>query len=1413
MTLNAFPPIRQPHSRQRSLRTRRFEIEALEARKLLATLTVNTTSDDTTPDGTLSLREAIEVSNGTLPLASLSPSEQSQISGALSTPNTIAFDIGAGGLATIYPLSPLPDLTSSVIIDGTTQPGYSSTPLIEIDGFAAGSSTDGLRIAAANCTVKGLVINDFSDVGLVILGSGGSRIVGNFIGTDPTGLARKPNAYSGVYLYATNNNSIGGTTPSERNLISGNNGNGITILEGSDSNQVSGNYIGTDLNGNYGIANAFDGIYLTNTSNNTIGGEAPGSGNTISGNKLIGVEIYGAASGNLIAGNLVGTDATGSYRIANSSSGVVISYATGNRVGGTTESSRNIISGNSGDGIELYGPGTENNVVQGNYIGTDVTGTQALGNLLDGIAIESASNNLIGGDVQGAGNLISANRYGIELELASGSNIGPSGNRIAGNRIGTDATGNTQIGNFSSGIGLFSSTGNTIGGTTSLSRNLISGNAGNGIKIASNSNGNLIQGNYIGTDDAGTSYLPNDSDGIEITGSKQNTVGGTIPGSRNVISGNLGGGIFLNNNPDGNLIQGNYIGTTESGLDGLVNNGNGIKILFCTNEIIGGTTPGAGNVISFNIENGIYAISSIHVVVRGNLIGTDKTGNEGLANGGSGVSIRFSTQTVVGGGQVNSGNVISSNVKSGIEVLDLSTRTVIQGNKIGTDIDGAYSLGNSLYGIDVRESSGTLIGGPTANPGFSRSLEGNVISGNGLSGISIIGATSTANVIWGNAIGIDGYGSDPLGNGQSGVIISDKANGNLIGGASIWKGNVISGNGSDGISFTGVNTSGNVVQSNYIGTAADGSTAVPNRLRGVFIQDGSFNSIGGATPNTFNVISGNGQDGVHIENASAIGNRVVGNYIGTDVDGVTAVPNGANGISIIAAPSTIIGGSTSDAINVISGNAGNGIFISNLIGAGGRGTQIFGNLIGTDGSSKLPIGNQEDGILIENSQNITVGGLPSSDSNTISSNSVAGIEIRGRNSRYNWVCNNFIGRIEIDDSPALGNLIGVLINGASQNLIGGVLPNAANLISGNANPAGSGVGIEILGAGATGNLVQTNQIGTNLDGTSAIPNNTGVLINNVGGNTIGGSGFNEGNLISGNRQSNGSGVNVFITGPGAIFNRVQGNFIGTDISGEAVLPGTPLGIGVLISDTGGNNIIGGTTVHASNIIAGLQVGIYIFATQSAFNQTPGSVVQGNFIGSDSSGTLPLGNVVGIYINGVPLNTIGGTSAASRNYLLNNQVGIYLLGGTATRNTIQGNSIGLEPDGVTPLGNHIGIFVDQGSNNAIVGNFIAGNLVSKGEGSTGIYLFNNSSSNNINNNFIGTDASGRSNRSLAQGDYGVLLYNASNNPIAKSTGSNRIVGSGIANVREYTSPSALQATVSSRQLSHPSGPLARRRRRV
>ncbi|NIM48127.1 MAG: CSLREA domain-containing protein, partial [Gemmatimonadales bacterium] len=428
-----------------------------EARSQAATFTVNSANDadDGACDAThCSLREAINA-------ASATPG------GGL-----IAFAIPGTGPHTIQPNSALPTPGWTVVVDGYTQPGASPNTnppnmgtnavlMIELDGTNAGFGANGLNINASSSAVRGLVINRFGGAG-IRLGSSGNVVEGNFLGTDVAGAIALGNGV-GVEV-AGPNNTIGGSTPSARNVISG---------------QFRG--------------------------------------------------ISGGAMGTVVQGNLIGTDAAGTSALTlGNTNGIRFDGASNTVIGGTSAAERNVISGN-GFGVVLLGGGVSNNVVQGNYIGTDVTGATAVGNSFDGVLAGDGA--IIGGTADGAGNVISGNGW-------NGLSISGTGALIWGNLIGTDASGTTALGNGSDGIGI-TGTNHSIGGTTTDAGNVISDNA---IGIVVGGTQVRVQGNFIGTDVTGMVALGNGS-GIEVHGS-DNTIGGTT-GARNVISASGADGIQI----------------------------------------------------------------------------------------------------------------------------------------------------------------------------------------------------------------------------------------------------------------------------------------------------------------------------------------------------------------------------------------------------------------------------------------------------------------------------------------------------------------------------------------------------------------------------------------------------------------------------------------------------------------------------------------------------------------------------------------------------------------------------------------------------------------------------------------------------------------------------------------------------
>ncbi|HJU54466.1 MAG TPA: Calx-beta domain-containing protein [Pyrinomonadaceae bacterium] len=474
------------------------------------------------------------------------------ITDANSSPgaDTITFKIPGTGARTIATRVALPEITEALTIDGTTQPGFAGSPLIVLDGTQV-SEGNGLKLLGGNSTIRGLVIQGFRGYGIRVESSN-NVIQGNFVGLDPTGKLPRPNHY-GIYVVNSSNNTIGGTAAAARNVISGNSYGGLSIVN-STNNLIQGNFIGTDAAGAAALPNGIVGLELNvggtpdATSGNLIGGTTPGAGNLISGNST---GIILRAAGNTVQGNLIGTDATGTRKLGNQ----IGTRAEGANtlIGGTVPGARNVISGNTGTGLSIGGPGSK---VQGNFIGTDITGLLALGN--GGVGVGAGDGVLIGGTTPEARNIISANGGFGNISL----DFNYSGNKatIQGNYIGTDLTGNVALDNPSHGI-VMSSAGSVVGGLTPSARNVISGNQV-GIQIGGYYNtditGNVIQGNYIGLNAAGNAPLPNKSSGIVISTGSNNVVGGTQDAAGNVIAFNGGAGVS-GSTGTGNLISHNSI--------------------------------------------------------------------------------------------------------------------------------------------------------------------------------------------------------------------------------------------------------------------------------------------------------------------------------------------------------------------------------------------------------------------------------------------------------------------------------------------------------------------------------------------------------------------------------------------------------------------------------------------------------------------------------------------------------------------------------------------------------------------------------------------------------------------------------------------------------------------------------------
>jgi parallel beta-helix repeat protein len=872
---------------------------------------------------------------------------------AHSGSDDISFNIpGCSGACTIQPSTTLPIISSPVTIDGLSQTGASAgdlwggvahTLLIEIDGSLL-SSGSGLYISAGNSTVRGLVINNFPGNGIYIFTNGGNTIETNYIGTDPIGVGDQGNASSG--------------------------------------------------------------IVLDNVGSNTIGGSDPGSGNLISGNGLHGILIEdSAAASNQIQGNFIGTDVDGVQRIANSQSGILLSDAPWNVIGGSSAGYRNLISGNSGYGVLISGTGAFSNSVQGNRIGTTRDGTVLpydVGNGLDGVRITSGHNNTIGGDTPGEGNLIS-------------------------------------------------------------------GNSGGGVAVSgSEAQSNDVFGNYIGTDQPGTATIANGGNGVSIAnGASYTDIGGGSPEQGNLISGNGTNGVYLSSSGTSfNIVAGNLIGTDVTGAVSLGNGGHGVQIQATAhNNTIGGDTPSERNLISGNALSGVQVtdLSTDYNIIKGNFIGTESTGTSALPNSNDGVAIVTGARwNTVGGTNPGEGNLISGNAWSGVSIYGSNTDSnYVYGNFVGTDVDGTSDLGNTWIGVFIGyEAEDNVVGGSSPS-------HRNVISGNGYEGVQLRGSGTTDNAVMGNYIGLAADGETSLGNTLDGVLIFDGASDNTIGGDAAGEGNVVSANGSCGVSIYGSGTTSNTVSGNFLGTDKDAAAARPNGLHGVFIGfSATGNTVGGTTALERNVISGNAQDGIRIENSGTSNNTVEGNYIGTTASGSSALHNTGFGVVLRdGAQNNLIGGDALAELNVISGNWGGGAAVR---GASTSGNTISSNHIGVDATGTVGLGNSGDGVTIDTgAHNNTIGGTSSGKGNVIGKNPV-GIRIDGVGTNANLVAGNFIGT-DRTGIRHLGQfpLYGVLIlDGASDNTVG-----PGNVIAYNATD-----GVRIYGSGTDGNDVTQNSI-------------------------------------------------------------------------------------------------------------------------------------------------------------------------------------------------------------------------------------------------------------------------------------------------------------------------------------------------
>ena len=683
----------------------------------------------------------------------------------------------------VYPVTPLPPITGPVTIDGTTVPGYVGTPLAAVDGLS--SLLPCLTLQAAGITVKAMEVRNCR-ASIQISAPGGDVIQHVRLDADPLN-----GQQDGIVLVDSSNNQIGGTGAGEGNTVDGNYDRGIVSLGSASGNHIEGNV----------VKHVIDGMWIEGSAN-VVGGTAAGAGNLVGGNSGRGIIITGGkkATGNIVQGNTVGDIQQGSLSLMNQLSGIVVS-APGTLVGGPTPAARNYLGWNGVQmahdeaGIWITSTG---NTIQGNYVGTDVNGTAESGNRQAGIwdvggkntiAGNVSSGNVFGIVVHASADLIKDNFVGVD---ATGANALPNlshgievhgsatvitgnvssasvdgwgmsadgiKNTITGNRIGTNAAGTVAMGNAAGGL---SANGQfLIGGTTPATRNVIAASGGPG--IAASGGAGTIQGNYIGTNAAGDAAFGNSGYGIVLyRGAHSIHIGGAAPGAGNLVAASGKSGILLQDNATtyANLIAGNRVGTNATGSAALGNAEAGIEIQGASKTTVGGTAPGAGNLISGNHSAGLFLWAlATGTQVIGNRIGTNAAGTAAIPNEG-GVGLDNAPGNTIGGSTVAAANLISGNTDTGIWIDAAST---IIGNLIGTQADGSSPLGNGEFGIKISNYSGS----PLAVGGVKKGA-GNVIGWNASGGIGVASGVvpfGFANSFFGNGLlAIDNFVDGPTAN-------------------------------------------------------------------------------------------------------------------------------------------------------------------------------------------------------------------------------------------------------------------------------------------------------------------------------------------------------------------------------------------------------------------------------------------------------------------------------------------------------------------------------------------------------------------------------------------------------------------------------------------------------------------------
>jgi hypothetical protein len=1330
--------------------------------------------------------------------------------------------------------------------------GNNARARVVIDGHLTGGST-GFVLDESHSLLRGLIITGFG-VGVSVpaldLSSNpvvGNLIQGNFIGdyfvypVDPTTRSPLPspngvaftsgqgNTQQGVVLYSSNT-TVGGSNPQENNVICGNGQQGILIQPGASGNQVLGNQIGIAGPSDNGLysqdGNGAEGVLILSSgtlanpqgiiysSSNFVGSST--GGNLISANARAGVRFVGVgANRNLVQGNYIGTGPGGGYVFGsgdpgNLGDGVRIEDGSQNLIGGTTPDLGNTIASNLGAGVYITGLATLNTVAN-NLIGVTAAGSQILGNSSDGVAVYSPQNTI------GPGNVISQNLRGVGIYGPGASPAGTaSGILVEGNFIGTDATGLQGFGNAFEGVRIDHSPSNTIQGDASGSQ-VISGNQVGVAIIGAQSAQNLVEGNLIGSDRTGLRDLGNKAEGVLLSAALNNTIGGSLAPSRNLISANHWGIRFDGAGTTGNSVEGDYIGPDLSGTTRLGNEVDGVIFSNgASQNTVGGAVAGLGNTIAFQIMAGVLVESGTGDSILSNSI---------FSNGRLGIDL-------VAPGSADPPSGVTPNapgVRSGPNNLQnypvLSTVTC---NGTTTHIVGALnSLPSATFLIQFFTNA-------TADPssygqgrvGFGSTQITTDGSGNAtidlqLAEIFPLGAVLSAT-------------ATNLTTGDTSEFAQDVAQSASFQFTSpLYLTSESSGIATITVSRDGTSSSASVTCATVAGgTAAPGSDYVPMTT--------TLNFAPGVNTQTFNVqildpqlVGGSRTVNLALSNPSPSVTNAI-DFRTTAVLRINDNDAGSSGSFIVTDTNDSGAGSLRQAI--LSADA-----------APVPSTILFDIPAATDPLLSIPVpgfdpGTQTWTIQLQSplppiTQTVSIDGYTQANSGvpfrypSQVSSAVQTVDLTGVLTGGTFTLST--------SSPLPVGTTGPIAFNATADQVQAALLGIQGL-AGNIVVTGSPGAYAVTFQGAFGQRAIPDLIGNPnglvgaFPGMSvatlvpggvpigdptmifSVPNTTAAKNGNYahvrvildGTQTGGGTGvvLNASHCVLSGLIIDGFGIGVSVPSPSDIGNLIQGNFIGNYLlypvnlqSGTALSgPGSVelVGAGNLLQGVylnSNNTTLGGTNPQENNVIAGnLEQGIWIDAAGT------GNVVEGNqigLIGPSSNGRyFQVGNgAEGMLVQGSS-NAIGGSSDATANVISgNNGDGIHILGSLATRTIIGGNLIGLAPGGGYLFGSGDpgnggnGVLIENSADNVIGGpDATWANAISSNSGDGVQITGAGSTGNSVLNNLIGLTAGGTSIKGNLSD--GVAVYSPQN-----SIGPGNVISGNLRGV-EISGPGASETVV-------------------